>query len=72
MTEITYRTRASGPGWPIRDIMAVYLAQTCGNLELAFYRACADVYELSKGGALRAPPMDGPADVQIDKPKAIT
>lgn len=72
LPETTYRTRAQGPGWSKEKIRASLLSQAGGSIILAYEFACHDLAEMMKGGLLRPPPLDGPADVTIDKPKAIT
>ena len=66
MSDITYRTRADGPGWTAAQIRAELLRIAGGSIVVALDYACHDLAELMKGGHLRPPPVSGAADVKPD------
>jgi len=80
MTEITWRTRADGPGWTPEHIQEVAMSQArvLGATDpLSVYRlACSilahDLAEQFRGGMYRPPTRNGQADVKVDDLPPIT
>jgi hypothetical protein len=68
---ITWRTRASGPGWTTEQFKADFLRLAGGDVKVAYTLACQALSRETTGGYHRPPPMSGEAILTPDQGEAL-
>lgn len=68
---VTYRVRASGPGWTAEQLQADFLMVARGDVSVALDLACRALAKETTGGYHRPPPMSGGAILSPDQGEAL-